>query len=292
MAELAVSTWSLHRTLGPTYRDLALRDTPRAAEYPFGHGSISLLDLPAAVAAHGIYLIEVCHFHFPRIDRVYLDMLRERLAAAGVGLQTLLIDAGDISAADDEARERDMACIRDWIDVASALGARQARVIAGYSQPDDAAVQRSSMGLRALARYAEERSVRIITENWLALSMRPETLLAILAGAGVGLCVDFGNYKGPDKYDDLRRILPKATSIHAKADFPEPGRMDTVDFRRCLDLARAAGFGGPYVLIFDSAGDEWTHLEQMIEVVRPYLSASDTVAGGARIRETRNDVRP
>jgi len=275
MPELAVSTWSLHRALGPTYRDLELHDIPRVAEYPYGQGSVSLLDLPDAVAAHGVALIEICHFHFPRTDHVYLGMLRERLATAGVGLQTLLIDAGDISAADDEARERDLACIRDWIDVASALGARQARVIAGYSQPDDAAaVKRSSAGLAALARYGEERSVRVITENWLALSMRPETLLAILAGAG--LCADFGNYNGPGKYDDLRRILPKATSIHAKADFPEPGRMDAADFRCCLDLSRAAGFSGPYVLIFDSAGDEWTHLEQLIEVVRPYLSASDT----------------
>ena len=274
MPELAVSTWSLHRTLGPIYRDLAPHAAPRAAEYPYGQGSVSLLDLPAAAAAHGIYLLEVCHFHLPRTDRAYLGMLRERAAAAGVGLQTLLIDGGDISAADDETRERDMACIRDWIDVASALGARQARVIAGYSQQDDAAaVQRSSAGLAALARHGDEQSVRVITENWLALTTRPETLLAILsrAGAGVGLCVDFGNYQGPGKYDDLRQILPQATSIHAKAGFPEPGRMDTVDFRRCLDLARAAGFGGPYVLIFDSDGDEWTHLEQMIEMVRPYL---------------------
>src|SRR6185437_3676951 len=169
MPELAVSTWSLHRTLGPIYRDLAPHAAPRAAEYPSGQGSVSLLDLPAAAAAHGIYLLEVCHFHLPRTDRAYLGMLRERAAAAGVGLQTLLIDGGDISAADDETRERDMACIRDWIDVASALGARQARVIAGYSQQDDAAaVQRSSAGLAALARHGDEQSVRVITENWLA----------------------------------------------------------------------------------------------------------------------------
>ncbi len=275
MPELAVSTWSLHRTLGPTYRDFALHGSPRVAEFPYGQGSTSLLDLPAAMAMHGISRLEICHFHFPRTDPDYLDLLRDRMAAAGVVPQTLLIDAGDISAADDEAREHDLACIRAWIEVASALGARQARVIAGYGQPDDpAAVQRSTAGLAALARYGEERSVKVITENWLALSMSPETLLSIVAGAGVGLCADFGNYKGPGKYDDLRRILPRATSIHAKADFPEPGRMDAVDFKRCLDLARAAGFDGPYVLIFDSDGDEWTHLEQLSRIVRPYLSAA------------------
>ena len=275
MPELAVSSWSLHRTLGPTYRSLELSDSPRLAEYPYGQGSRSLLDLPADLAAHGIHRLEICYFHFPRTDPAYLTALRERLAEAGAIPQTLLIDAGDISAADDKVREHDLACIRGWIDVASALGARQARVIAGYAQPDDpAAVQRSSEGLAALARYGAERAVRVITENWLALSLRPDTLLTILEGAGdgVGLCADFGNYGGPSKYDDLRKILPKAVSIHAKADFLAPGTMDTEDFRRCLNLAREAGFSGPYVLIFDDAGDEWTHLEQLAEEVRPYLA--------------------
>jgi sugar phosphate isomerase/epimerase len=275
MPELAVSSWSLHRTLGPTYRSLELSDSPRLAEYPYGQGSRSLLDLPADVAAHGIHRLEICYFHFPRTDPAYLTMLRERLAEAGVTLQTLLIDGGDISAADDQVREHDLACIRGWIDVASALGAQQARVIAGYGQPDDAAaVRRSIAELTDLAQYGAEQAVRVITENWLSLSMPPDTLLTILEGAGdgVGLCADFGNYRGPTKYDDLRKILPKAVSIHAKAGFSAAGTMDADDFRRCLDLARDSAFSGPYVLIFDDAGDEWTHLDLLAGEVRPYLT--------------------
>jgi hypothetical protein len=112
-----------------------------------------------------------------------------------------------------------------------------------------------------------------VTENWLTLAKDPATLLAILDGTGgaVGLCGDFGNYSGPTKYDDLRAILPRAWSIHAKAAFSAPGVMDEEDFRHCLDLARGARFNGAYVLIFDSAGDERASLLQVAEVVRPYL---------------------
>ena len=76
----------------------------------------------------------------------------------------------------------------------------------------------------------------------------------------------------PAKYDDLAAILPRAVTIHAKAAETAPGRLDEADFRRCLDLARAAGFAGAYVLIFDGAGDEWASLGRMAEVVRPYLA--------------------
>lgn len=275
MAALSVSTWSLHRALGATYPSLELTEGEREASYPYGEGILSLLETPDAVAALGIASLEFVHFHFPRTDAEYLAALRARLAAAGVAPATLLIDAGDIAAADDAVRECDLARIAAWIDVAAALGARRARVVAGEAAPGDpAAVARSVAGLAMLAAHGAARGVRVITENWRQLALDPATLLAILGAlAGrVGLCADFGNYRGPTKYDDLRRILPGAETIHAKASYPEVGRMDADDFVRCLDLARETGFDGEYVLIFDGPGDERASLAEMAAVVRPYLA--------------------
>jgi sugar phosphate isomerase/epimerase len=227
------------------------------------------------VASLGIPKLEICHFHFPRTDTEYLDHLGQRLRQAQVRPLTLLIDEGDIAAADPARRSHDLDLIRGWIDVAAYLRAPRVRVIAGQSaaDPGGEAVRWSIEGLLALADYGQARGVSVVTENWLALAMQPATLLAILrnAGGAVGLCADFGNYRGPAKYDDLATILPYASSIHAKASFSAPGVMDEADFRHCLDLARAAHFSGSYVLIFDSAGDEPASLRQIAEVVQPYL---------------------
>lgn len=274
MPALSVSTWSLHRRLGTTYPQLELVAGERDAAHPYSPGTLSLLDTPAAVADLGITNLEFVHFHFPRTDADYLTALRDRLAAAGVTPATLLIDSGDITAADDATRDRDLARIKAWIDVAVTLGARRARVVAGEATPGDAdAVARSIGGLSALADYGAARGVRVITENWRQLAMDPDTLLTVLNGLGdrVGLCADTGNYKGPGKYDDLRRIMPRAETIHAKADYRTAGQMDAADFHRCLDLARDANFDGDYVLIFDGPGDELASLAEMVEVVRPYL---------------------
>jgi sugar phosphate isomerase/epimerase len=275
MPELAVSTWSLHREMGAIYPDLDVYDGARPPEFPYGTGSMTLLDAPAAVAGHGIHNLEVCHFHFPRTDAAYLRELRHNLAAAGVSLLTLLVDAGDITAPDPELRRRDLDRIKRWIDVAAEVGAQRVRVIAGDASPDApaGAVATSLAGLTELAAYAGTRSVRIITENWHELTMDPRSLLAILDGAGgaVGLCADFGNYRGPARFANLRAILPRASSIHAKADFSAPGLLDGEGFNACLDLAREARFQGTYVLIFDGPGEGWSSLAQMASVVQPYL---------------------
>lgn len=274
MPTLAVSSWSLHDTLGPIYPGLALTDGPRPAEPRYGASGVALLDLPAALAAHGLHQLEVCHFHFPRTDAAYLGELRARLAAAGVALTTLLVDEGDITAADPEVRAREIAGIAAWIDVAAAAGARRVRVAAGEADPaDPGAVARSVAGLAALREHGQSRGVAVITENWRRLGDDPASLLAILDGLDgrVGLCADFGNIPAAARAETLRRLLPSAETIHAKADYLPGGALDAADFTRHLASARAAGFGGEYVLIFSNGGDEWAGLARLADEIRPYL---------------------
>jgi len=254
---LGVSTWSLHHRL-----------TDR---------NVPLQDIPAEVAAHGLGKLEICHFHLPSTDDVYLADLRAAIDTSGVELFTLLIDTGDLTAADPQKRAEDEVSIARWLDIAARLGAARARVIAGNATPgpngDALAVSAAALG--RLARHAEAGGVRLVTENWHALLDRPAEVLALLdkMQGEVGLKLDFGNWQGARKYDDLARIAPLAECTHAKAAFPQPGQMDREDFTRCLEICRAAGFTGPHILIYDSGGDEWASLDQMREAVLPCLSS-------------------
>ena len=90
------------------------------------------MDLPAALRQIGIDRLEICSFHIAAQDAGFLAALRSALADADVTLQTLLVDDGDIT--DPVHRQRDIAWIGRWIDVAAALGAERARVIARQGQ--------------------------------------------------------------------------------------------------------------------------------------------------------------
>jgi sugar phosphate isomerase/epimerase len=271
MARLSISSWSLHRLLGRAWydRDAAGEFSNRSDEKP----EITLLDLPGEAAKHGIGTIELCHFHFPTDDASYLDALVDAITASNVELFSILIDTGDISHYDPESRKADFDTNRYWIDVAAGVGAEHVRIIAGDADPDALSIGLSVDGLRELSVYAEEQGVKTLTENFKKLAQRPETVLEIIdrCEGRVGLCADFGNFPSESRPEDLARVLPKANSIHAKADYPG-GEMNREAYTQNVKLAVDAGFDGPMSLIYQDADDVWTRLEEMKDVTAEVLA--------------------
>jgi sugar phosphate isomerase/epimerase len=268
---VSVSTWSLHRTLGDPVKYGAEQGTNIPVE-THGRGSLSLLELPAHLAEFGIHTLEICHFHLPSLDKGYLAELRAALEAAHVELFSLLVDEGDMT--HPQLAEQNWQWIASWVDVAAQLGAKRMRAVAGRSQPSAETVDMSVRGLQRLVERTQAQGLRLMTENWLELLSSPDVVRQVFERleGNVGLCFDFGNWGGPTKYEALQQIVQWAESCHAKAHFEPAGEMDRVDYERCFEITRMAGFSGPYTLIYDGPdADEWRGLQREKEVVAPYL---------------------
>ncbi|HEX6971478.1 MAG TPA: TIM barrel protein, partial [Limnochordia bacterium] len=242
MSLLSVTTWSLHRNLGPLRHVRRGEDGRLVSAIQPQPETISLLDLPQRLAALGFEAVDVCHFHFPRTDPDYLAALRDACAAASIQFFSLLIDAGDITHPDPAVRADDLGFIRRWIDVAAACDARCARVIAGDAPPDDAAARTLAIEqLRDLTAYGKARGVQVLTENFHRLASTAANVHALLDGVpGLGLVADFGNFRGADRDDALASILPRASSVHAKIDVAADGTWEVARFERHMEMARAA----------------------------------------------------
>lgn len=270
MVAKAVSSWSLHRTLGRYVApDSGARGGP-FMDAPASGDGLPLLELPAALREHGYDVLQLVHFHLPSRDPAYLAELRAALDGAGVVLDALLVDDGDLVGPDADAAE---AWIGEWLDAAVALGARRARVAAGRSAPTPEKVRESATRLRRLA--ARHDDLGLVTENWLAMLPDADTVLALLreTGESVGLLIDLGNWSGPDKYEELARIAPLAETCHAKCRFTEQGP-DREDYRRSLRVLQDAGFDGPLALIYDGPdGDEWGCLDVEYGIVTEVFGA-------------------
>lgn len=257
---IAVSTWSLHRHMGTSYPHDLSTDAIPSAEETYGPVGESLLDLPAALSNHGYHRMELVSFHLPSRDPIYIDELRGQLRDENVVLQTLLIDAGDIT--DPVNGARDAAWIARWIETANALGAGNARIIAGKQAPTPATLDLSVARLKSLADGNAGSPVRLVTENWHALLPGAREVNYVLdrLDGRIGLLADFGNWRGPGKYAELEQIIGRAELTHAKATFDD-GALDAEDFGRIVDMAEAAAYAGPYTLIFDNdSPGEWAGL--------------------------------
>lgn len=275
MSYTSLTSWSLHRSLGPlrlTEWDAAshtqvVREAPQPSH-------LSLLELPAQAAKRGIRALDVCHFHFPRTDSAYLESLQQAFKDAGVTFYTLLVDYGDISSHDTVRRQKDMDYIKDWIGIAEQVGATRVRVVAGESPSSDSvALDHACNALKELVEFGTERGVRIVTENFRSMSATAENCLTLVGASegSIGLVADFGNFRGDRKYDELAQILPKADNVHAKAHYDDNGLPDQPEFEQCMALLGQAGYDGPITVVFDGPGDEWAGIERVQRIVEQYL---------------------
>jgi sugar phosphate isomerase/epimerase len=260
----AVHSWSLFRTLGSF---VAPGSMPMGG-LPVGGGgpdALALLDLPAELARRGYGAFQLAHFYLPSTDPAYLAELRAALADSGVELECLLVDDGDPTDTTGSAPGEEW--LSGWLDVAEALGAPRARLVAGKSEPTPLRLDASAAVLGRLA--DRHPSVRVVTENWHALLPDADSVISLLERTGdrVGFLIDLGNWSGPDKYEQLARVAHLAETCQAKVRVTDSG-IDAEDYRRSLGVLADAGYTGPLAMVYDGPDpDEWGHLEQAYAII-------------------------
>lgn len=222
--------------------------------------AIPLLDLPAFVAKDGITTLELCHFHLPTIHPDYLSQLKTAIDSAGLTLENILIDRGNLSDPDDEAWEAEIELDKMWFRITAELGGNGCRVDCGTEPPTPAAKARSAEALQQLADYAASLGLTLTTENFKATSVHPEHLLDIIkmVDRPIKLCVDFGNAANSgDKFGTMQKLLPLGTSLHCKGEYLPNGSLDRTDLEQSLKLVKSARFSGFASLIVDETENEW-----------------------------------
>jgi len=271
---IAVSTWSLHRTIGVSYND-----SPKTGPQPAKQHSpitLPLLELPSALKEHGYSAMQLCHFHLPLRETSYIADFRAALRASDVELLTVLIDEGDVT--DPEIGEASVGWISSWVRLAAELGAGRARVIAGKQPYSPATFDLALSRLMKIAEVASEVGVQLEIENWFSLLATPAAVHELLdrSEGALRLNADFGNWPKPERYATLPQIMPRAETCHSKFEFVSATELDRDDTDRCLAIAIEAGFKGPMVLVNGGSGEsDWEamgiqrHAIQMAEAKVP-----------------------
>ena len=284
MVRAGLSSFSLHLpdALGDPWFELV--DGFKSVSGSFrGTPTLDLLDFPGAVAELGINCVDLCIQHIPSIETGYLDELRSAFDAADVELYQLLIDIGEVASADPTERSASIALTKRWMEIAAELGSSGVRYVPGDSKPNSENISASGEAFRELYDYSVECGVEPATENYKVFNNEADDLLQVLdiADREYGVVADFGNAKGPHKYDNLSKLMPRATAIHQWVMIDDEGRINMEDSKRCLNMARDNDFDGPVMLLGGHPYHQYKETRELAAAVEELRGEVQAVFGDA-----------
>lgn len=235
-------------------------------EYTFhrwlSDGKLKHLDYPAlAKSKLGVTHIEYWNRPFDgrHTDKEFVGELVKRTTDEGMKNVLILVDAKDqLDAPDSAERQRAIDEHKGWIDCANQLGCDAIRVNCRSGGDRQANLNQAAEGLGALCDYAKGTSVKVVIEPHGGNSDDPDWLLAamkLIDHPGAGLLPDFNNFGRYDRYEGVRKTLPYAPALCAKAlEFDDQGNETRTDFYKMLKLVYESDYSGVISIEFEGHG--------------------------------------
>jgi len=162
-----------------------------------------------------------------------------------------------------ELREKQVADVRKWVDVAQKLGATHIRVFGGQKPAGatmEQAIDFAAETLKQAAEYSGAHGIFLGVEDDGGITEFAKETIEIVKRANVpwgGMNLDIGNFRPPKVYDQIEMSIPYAVSTHFKTTVAnDDGKTrDPFDWDRVLTMFVAHGYRGYLGLEFEATGD-------------------------------------
>jgi sugar phosphate isomerase/epimerase len=250
-----------------------------------GHKPWSVIDFIDWCADNNVPGAELTSYFFPpTADEAYCLEVRRHAYLRGVQICGTAVGNVFTHPA-GEAREKEMAYVRKWIDLAAAMGAPHIRVFAGNKQKgqsDEEAMAACQAAYDESLEYAGKKGVFLGLENHGGIVAEPSPLLALVKNAKspwAGINFDSGNFHGEDPYAELAEIAPYSVNVQLKMDISRKGmakgQHEDSDIPRVLKMLREANYQGWFTLEYErKEADPFVEIPKILDTLRPMLAAS------------------
>lgn len=159
-------------------------------------------------------------------------------------------------------RDKQIAELRQWVDVANKLGASHIRVFGGVvpkGSTADQAAQWVTEILKTGSDYAGSKGVILGLENHGGITEKAETIVRIVKAVDspwVGINLDTGNFNR-DAYSQIETILPYAVNAQFKVKIRpgEDGKEVDADWPRLVKMFANSGYRGYFSLEYEEKED-------------------------------------
>jgi sugar phosphate isomerase/epimerase len=230
-------------------------------------------------AQHRVDALDATGYYFPGYPKAppdeYIYNLKKTAFLNGVQLSGTGV-RNDFAVADAEARRRDIRMVKDWIEVASKLGAPVVRVFSGRGRPEgytfDQILGWMIPAFQECAEYGKQHGVILgLQQHNDCLKTAAETIRVIEAVSSpwFGDILDIGSLRSTDDpYKEIEKLVPYAVSWQIKEKVGYGTREASTDLKQIKAIIDKVGYRG--VLPFEAlgAGDPRERVAAFLEQIR------------------------
>jgi sugar phosphate isomerase/epimerase len=245
---------------------------------PLREGSMTLTDAVHFCAQHGVDALDPTGYYFPGYPNVptdeYIYNLKRTAFVNGVALCGTGV-RNNFAAAERAARQKDVQLVKDWIVVASKLGAPVIRVFSGGEPPTghsfDEALEWMVADFKECAAFGKQHGVMVgIQQHNDFLKTAAETIRAIDAVGSdwFGCILDIGSLRSGDPYAEIEKLVPYAVSWQIKENVGRDGKDEPTDLAKIKAIIDRAGYRGYVPFEALGGGDPRVRVAAFLEKIR------------------------
>ena len=222
--------------------DKALRD-----------GSMTLADAVHFCAQHNVDALDPTGYYFPGYPKVppddYIYNLKRTAFVNGVAISGTGV-RNNFAVADAAARHNDVQMVKDWIVVASKLGAPVIRVFSGPARPRDTASTKRGMDGRRFpecAAFGKDHGVVIALQqhnDFLKTAAETIRVIDAVGSDWFGCILDIGSLRSGDPYAEIEKLVPYAVSWQIKENVGRDGKEEPTDLAKIKAIIDRSGYRG------------------------------------------------
>lgn len=241
-------------------------------------GSMTLADAVHFCAQHNVDAIDTTGYYFPGYPKVptdeYIYNLKRTAFVNGVSISGTGV-RNDFAVADHAARKADVQMVKDWIVVASKLGAPVIRVFSGPKRPEghgfDEALEWMVADFKECAAFGQQHGVVVgLQQHNDFLKTADETIRVIntVDSQWFGSILDIGSLQQGDPYAEIEKVVPYAVSWQIKQNVGRNGKPEPTDLRKIKAIIDRSGYRGYVPFEALGAGDPRPKIIDFLDKIR------------------------
>jgi sugar phosphate isomerase/epimerase len=245
---------------------------------PLKQGSMTLTDAMHFCAKHGVDALDATGYYFPGYPKAppdeFVYSLKRAAFVNGVAISGTGV-RNNFAAADAAARKSDVQMVKDWIVVASKLGAPVIRVFSGPALPAghtfDEALAWMVADFKECAAFGKEHGVVIALQqhnDFLKTAAETIRVIDAVGSDWFGCILDIGSLRAGDPYAEIEKLVPYAVSWQIKENVGRDGKEEPTDLAKIAAIINRSGYRGYVPFEALGGGDPQVKIVAFLDRIR------------------------